>query len=62
MKLLTIREAAEILKVSRQYVWMNIDRIGGVDLKNGEGKRRTLRIPEENLKRYVNRCQIKKGG
>lgn len=54
MKLLTIRETAEILKVSRQYVWMNAERLGAVDLKHGEGKRRTLRIPEDSLRRYIN--------
>lgn len=54
MKLLTINEAAEMLGVSRQTVWLMADRLGAVDLKHGEGERRLLRIPEDSLKRYIN--------
>lgn len=62
MKLLTITEAAEILGVSRQYVWLNAERLGAVDLKHGNGKRRTLRIPEDSLRRYINAGTLQKKG
>lgn len=59
-RLLTLAEVAEMLSVNRLTVTRLIDRglLDAVDLSQGTRGKRTLRIHEDSLERYLHACGI----
>lgn len=59
-RLLTLTEVAEMLSVNRLTVTRLIDRglLDAVDLSQGTRGKRTLRIQEDSLERYMHACIV----
>ena len=57
-KLLTIRDAAENLSVSINTIRSLLPKLGAVDMRNGAGKNRMIRIPEDAILAYLRGCEI----
>lgn len=57
-RFLTIDEVAEVLSVHPNTVRKLLPDLGAVDLSNGKGDRRTIRIPETALNAYLRDCVI----
>ena len=58
MRLLTIDQAAERLSVSKTTIMTMLEQLGAVDLTQGKGKKRLIRIPEASMDKYIRECAI----
>ncbi len=52
-KMLTIKETAAILNISQTTVMTSLAELGAVNVGKRNAKRRTLRIPESAIDRYL---------
>jgi excisionase family DNA binding protein len=53
--LLTVKEAASALSISEKSVWrlVDCDKIHAIDMNGGRNHRRQLRIPADELHRFL---------
>lgn len=58
MKLLTMKDAAEAMSISLNTLRRLLPKLGAVDLLEGNGKYRMIRIPEEGILAYMATCTI----
>lgn len=58
MQYLTIQSAAEALSVSPDTIRRMLPRLGAVDLNQGRGKNRMIRIPVDALEAYLGERRI----
>lgn len=58
MRYLTIADTAKALSVHPSTVRRMLPELGAVDLTQGKGGKRTIRIPEAGIERYLRECMI----